>query len=93
MATKQMNEDHVREAAFMIWLNEGQPEGKNEEHWHRAVAQIKGAQTTTRKRATKSASTRTTSAKTATAKTAAKKPAAKRTKTTTTRKTKTAPVN
>lgn len=31
-----IDETAVSEAAYYIWLEEGCPEGKSEEHWHRA---------------------------------------------------------
>jgi hypothetical protein len=36
--TKELDEDHIRHRAYMLWLEEGQPEGKAEEHWHQARA-------------------------------------------------------
>ena len=30
----------IAEAAFYIWLEEGQPEGRAQEHWHQAVAAL-----------------------------------------------------
>jgi len=30
------NEDHIRHYAYMLWLEEGQPEGRAEEHWSQA---------------------------------------------------------
>ncbi|WP_132526107.1 DUF2934 domain-containing protein [Rhizobium sp. BK376] len=33
---KETDEEHVRYQAYMLWLEEGQPEGKADEHWHRA---------------------------------------------------------
>ncbi len=29
--TKELDEDHIRHRAYMLWLEEGQPEGKAEE--------------------------------------------------------------
>ncbi|MGE3874386.1 MAG: DUF2934 domain-containing protein [Parvibaculaceae bacterium] len=31
-----MTEDRIRERAYLLWLEEGQPEGKDAEHWKRA---------------------------------------------------------
>lgn len=30
------NEDHIRHHAYMLWLDDGQPEGRAEDHWHQA---------------------------------------------------------
>lgn len=40
MSTTEINEEHVREAAYRIWDNEGQPEDKAEEHWFRALDEL-----------------------------------------------------
>jgi hypothetical protein len=40
MSTKEINEEHVRETAYHIWNNEGQPEGKAAEHWLRALDEL-----------------------------------------------------
>ncbi|MEP1388360.1 MAG: DUF2934 domain-containing protein [Yoonia sp.] len=34
------NEALIRETAYLFWLDEGQPEGRDEEHWLRAVAAV-----------------------------------------------------
>ena len=31
------SEAHIREAAYQIWLNEGQPNGCDEDHWLKAI--------------------------------------------------------
>lgn len=31
------NEDQIRETAYLFWLDDGQPQGRDEEHWLRAV--------------------------------------------------------
>lgn len=33
---KETDEEHIRLHAYMLWLEGGQPEGKADEHWHRA---------------------------------------------------------
>lgn len=33
-------EERVRERAFLIWLDEGQPHGQAERHWHMARRSI-----------------------------------------------------
>jgi len=32
-----MNEEQIRETAYLFWLDDGQPNGRDEEHWLRAV--------------------------------------------------------
>lgn len=32
-----LNEEQIRETAYGFWLEEGQPQGRNEEHWLRAI--------------------------------------------------------
>lgn len=34
-------EEKIRERAHQIWLDEGQPEGREHEHWQRAAQEIK----------------------------------------------------
>lgn len=34
------HEQRVRERAYQIWEGEGRPEGKSDEHWRRAQAEI-----------------------------------------------------
>lgn len=36
MTAVALAESHIAEAAFFLWLEEGQPEGRAEEHWLRA---------------------------------------------------------
>jgi hypothetical protein len=38
--SEQVNEDHIRHRAYMLWLEEGEPEGRAEEYWHRACAVV-----------------------------------------------------
>lgn len=33
-------ERRIRERAFEIWIEEGQPEGKHKEHWEQACLEI-----------------------------------------------------
>lgn len=33
-----IDEEQIRVAAYMIWLNQGRPEGRAEEHWQEAEA-------------------------------------------------------
>ena len=32
-----LNEAYIRETAYFFWLEDGQPEGCDQEHWRRAV--------------------------------------------------------
>jgi hypothetical protein len=34
--TEPISEEEVRERAYCIWLEEGQPEGRHHDHWMRA---------------------------------------------------------
>ena len=36
----QISEDRTRERAYLIWLEEGQPDGEDQEHWTRARNEI-----------------------------------------------------
>jgi hypothetical protein len=50
------SEDHIRTAAYYIWLDEGRPEGHAEAHWQRASALLgAGSPVPKRTRRTKSA--------------------------------------
>jgi hypothetical protein len=37
MHAKIVNDDQIRETAYLFWLDDGQPAGRDEEHWLRAV--------------------------------------------------------
>jgi hypothetical protein len=37
MPNKELDEAKLRDAAYQLWLAEGQPEGRDQEHWHRAA--------------------------------------------------------
>ena len=32
-----LNDEQIRETAYLFWLDDGQPNGRDEEHWFRAV--------------------------------------------------------
>lgn len=93
MSTAQIDENKIAEAAFFLWLNEGQPQGREEAHWHQARVSLEGELTPVKPRrasrpkaAPKAAAAKTTAAKTAAAKpktTRAKAAAAKTTATAT----------
>jgi hypothetical protein len=40
MATNGEKEQRIRERAYQIWLDEGQPEGHDKEHWQQAEIQV-----------------------------------------------------
>jgi Protein of unknown function (DUF2934) len=40
MSNNNEVEQRIRERAFEIWIEEGQPDGKDKEHWERAEAEI-----------------------------------------------------
>lgn len=40
MDTGIANEAKIRETAYLFWLDEGQPEGRDQDHWLRAVAAV-----------------------------------------------------
>lgn len=37
MTQLTIEEAHIREAAYFLWLEDGQPEGREEEHWLKAI--------------------------------------------------------
>ena len=37
-----MDLERIRQRAYELWQQEGQPEGKQQEHWDRAVREITG---------------------------------------------------
>ena len=43
MASNGEKEQRIRERAYQIWLDQGQPEGRDKEHWHQAETQIAAA--------------------------------------------------
>ncbi|TCM87623.1 4-alpha-glucanotransferase [Rhodovulum steppense] len=43
MAKGKPEDDRIQEAAYHIWNREGRPEGKEEEHWFRAIEELQGA--------------------------------------------------
>ncbi|WP_172841189.1 DUF2934 domain-containing protein [Rhodovulum sp. P5] len=56
MSTSQIPEDHIRTAAFYLWLEEGQPEGRDLDHWEAArnrLATDRPAKTASRSKAAK----------------------------------------
>ena len=43
MPNEQELEQRIRERAYQIWIEDGQPEGKETAHWERAKAEIEKA--------------------------------------------------
>ena len=43
MANNNETERRIRERAFQIWIEEGQPEGRDKEHWERAEKELGSA--------------------------------------------------
>jgi hypothetical protein len=37
---EQMNKDRIRQRAYEIWEAAGRPEGRQDEHWQQALAEI-----------------------------------------------------
>lgn len=37
---EQMNKDRIRQRAYQLWEASGRPDGKQEEHWQQALAEI-----------------------------------------------------
>jgi hypothetical protein len=37
MTPAPIDEAKIRETAYLMWLDEGQPQGRDEEHWRKAV--------------------------------------------------------
>jgi Protein of unknown function (DUF2934) len=40
-STDDKGDEEIRHRAYMIWLDEGQPDGLAEDHWHQAAAEIR----------------------------------------------------
>ena len=40
MTQQTQTDDHIRDAAYFLWLKDGQPEGRDQEHWHAAQAEL-----------------------------------------------------
>ena len=81
MTTQKIEESKIREAAYLFWLDDGQPEGREQEHWLKAEDALNAALPkvkTTRKVSAKSRGAKVT--------TASKNAAAKRSSTATTQK-------
>ncbi|MDV7142720.1 DUF2934 domain-containing protein [Tropicimonas sp. TH_r6] len=82
MTQPNLTDDQIREAAYLFWLEEGQPHGRDEAHWLKAIDALsapqpkkKARKAPAKPRASKSAS-KPASSKAATAKAASPKVAA-----------------
>jgi hypothetical protein len=42
MQNDEEGEQKIRERAYLIWLSEGEPEGRDKEHWEMARIEIQG---------------------------------------------------
>lgn len=51
MSRKKIDEDRIRDAAYLMWIEEGQPHGRDEEHWERAREMLASAKPAARKAA------------------------------------------
>jgi hypothetical protein len=40
MSETSSNEDRIRQRAYLIWIDEGRPEGREKEHWEQAEKSI-----------------------------------------------------
>ncbi|MBT0957490.1 DUF2934 domain-containing protein [Alphaproteobacteria bacterium KMM 3653] len=78
--TPTFTDSNISEAAYHIWLSEGQPDGRDEAHWQQAIEQLKSAKPATkpRKAAAKKPAVKAAAKTPAAKKPAAKKPAAKK---------------
>lgn len=77
MTPAPIDEAKIRETAYLMWLDEGQPQGRDAEHWRKA---INAPSAPVAKKPRKAAAKPAAKAKAAKPKAkAAKKPAAKKT--------------
>ncbi len=51
MTQQTQTDDHIRDAAYFLWLKDGQPEGRDQEHWHAAQAELTPAAETPKPKA------------------------------------------
>ena len=49
----KQDDSKIADAAYHLWLNEGQPEGRDKEHWLRARSEIEAAAPKKRRAAAK----------------------------------------
>ena len=72
MTAQTLDDDAIRETAYLFWLGEGQPAGRDQDHWLRAIDALTPAK---RKPVAKKAAKKTAAPKKARA-TKATKPSA-----------------
>lgn len=58
MILPNIDEAQVRDSAYHIWLNEGQPEGCDQEHWLRAIDALTPPKAKTKRKAAASTTKR-----------------------------------
>jgi hypothetical protein len=63
MTTPSIDEATIRETAYLIWLDEGRPEGRDRDHWLRAIDALKTSKPKARKAAGKAKTTAKSTAK------------------------------
>lgn len=78
MIQNAANEAMLREAAYHLWLKDGQPEGRAEHYWFRAMETLKTEPAKPRKAAATKRRSQSAAAKSSTAKPRARKAAAKK---------------
>jgi hypothetical protein len=44
MTNLTLDEAKIRETAYLMWLDEGQPDGRDEEHWLKAIDALSAPQ-------------------------------------------------
>jgi hypothetical protein len=37
MTKPKIDDAQIRETAYLLWLEEGRPQGRDQEHWHKAI--------------------------------------------------------
>ncbi|MEL7300383.1 MAG: DUF2934 domain-containing protein [Pseudomonadota bacterium] len=88
MTTPMLDDAQIRDAAYFLWLDEGQPEGRDEAHWLKAIDALTPAKPASKPRTAKAPAAKAPAKKAAAkapakasakagAKTAAKTPRAK----------------
>lgn len=78
MPKSKIDEAQIRETAYLIWLDEGQPDGRDQEHWLKAVDALSPAKPKAKATRKPAATTATAKAKAAPKAKAKAAPAAKK---------------
>ena len=81
MTHPTLDEAQIRETAYLIWLDEGQPEGRDQDHWLKAIDALTAPKPKAKRKTTAktSAAPKKAAPKSAKAANSAKAPAAKKT--------------